>query len=48
MKKCPMCYRYINIEDWPVYNGKYYTYCRDCKRITQREWIKAKREMNKK
>lgn len=47
MKKCPMCGSYVKIEDWPTYNGKQYTYCRDCKRIIQREWIRAKRELNK-
>lgn len=47
MKKCTMCGRYVKIEDWPTYGGKHYTYCRDCKRITQREWIRSKRELDK-
>ena len=47
MKRCAMCGEYIKLEDWPKYNGKYYSYCRNCKRITQKEWIRAKREISK-
>lgn len=43
-KKCPNCFRYIDIKDWPVYNGKEYGYCRDCKREIQRIWIQNRRE----
>jgi len=44
-RKCTCCCSYVNINDWPIYNGKPYAYCRDCKRFTQRLWIRQKREM---
>ena len=42
-RQCPNCFRFINIKHWPIYNGKLYSYCRECKRETQRTWIKNKR-----
>ena len=45
MKKCPMCTQYVKLSDWPTYKGKFYTYCRKCKRLTQAEWVRVKREM---
>lgn len=39
-----MCQRFIKLEDWPTYNNKLYSYCRNCKRAMQRQWVKAKRE----
>ena len=47
-RQCPNCFRFINIKHWPVYNGKLYSYCRECKRQTQREWIRNKRGENMK
>ena len=43
-RQCPNCYEFIDIKNWPTYNGKFYSYCRKCKRETQRIWIEAKRE----
>ena len=43
-KQCPNCFRFIDIKDWPTYSGKLYSYCRKCKRETQRSWLQAKRE----
>lgn len=43
-RQCPNCYEFIDIRNWPTYNGKLYSYCRKCKRETQRNWIAAKRE----
>lgn len=42
-RQCPNCFRFIDISCWPIYNGKLYSYCRDCKRETQRKWIHSKR-----
>lgn len=47
MRKCPCCGQYIKLSDWPVYKGKPYTYCRSCKRATQRVWVAQKRELDK-
>ena len=44
MKRCPMCKKHIELDKWPTYKNKRSSYCRDCKRIFQREWIRAKRE----
>ena len=43
-RQCPNCYEFIYIKNWPTYNWKFYSYCRKCKRETQRIWIEAKRE----
>lgn len=43
-RQCPNCFKFIDLEEWPTYNGKLYIYCRDCKRETQREWQRTKRE----
>ena len=43
-RQCANCYEFIDIKNWPTYNGKFYSYCRKCKRETQRIWIEAKRE----
>ena len=43
-RQCPNCFKFIDIKDWPTYNGKLYSYCRECKRETQRIWLQAKRE----
>ena len=42
-RQCPNCFKFIDIELYPKYNGKFYSYCRECKRETQRTWIKNKR-----
>lgn len=47
MRKCPCCGQYVKLSDWPTYKGKYYAYCRDCKRSIQRLWVKQKREIQK-
>ena len=47
MRKCSMCNKYVKLSEWPIYKGIYYSYCRDCKRLIQREWVRAKREINK-
>lgn len=44
MRKCPRCERYVPLSEWPTYNGKHYTYCRACKKDTQRLWVAEKRE----
>lgn len=43
-RQCPNCFKFIGLEEWPTYNGKLYSYCRDCKRETQRQWQRVKRE----
>ena len=43
-RQCPNCFKFIDIKDWPTYNGKLYSYCRECKRETQRIWLQTKRE----
>ena len=43
-RQCPNCFRFIDISCWPTYKGKLYSYCRECKRETQRIWLQAKRE----
>ena len=47
-RQCPNCFRFIDISYWPIYKGKLYSYCRDCKRETQRIWVKNKRGENMK
>ena len=43
-RQCPNCFKFIDIKDWPTYNGKLYSYCRECKKETQRSWLRVKRE----
>ena len=47
MKICPLCYRELELSDFPRIKGKPYTYCIDCKRIIQRDWIRKKRRKEK-
>lgn len=47
MRKCSCCGEYKRLSEWPIYKGKPYPYCRDCKRMTQRIWVKQKRELVK-
>lgn len=47
-KYCRKCEQTLNIEEFPMVKGKPYTYCRECKRQLQREWVKEKRRYNTK
>jgi len=43
MKICLLCYRELELSYFPKIKGKPYTYCIDCKRSIQRDWIRKKR-----
>ena len=43
IKMCPICYRELKLSYFPQTKGKLYTYCIDCKRTIQRDWIRQKR-----
>ena len=43
-RQCPNCFEFIYIDKCPSYKVKQYSYCRECKRETQRIWLQAKRE----
>ena len=44
MKICPLCQKMLELSYFPQIKGKPYTYCIDCKRIIQRDWIRKKEE----
>ena len=46
MKWCPRCQSYAKLSAWPMIKGKPYTYCRECKRQLQRDWVNKKRRIS--
>lgn len=47
MKKCKKFEETKELHLFPTVKGEPYTYCKECKRILQREWIRNKRQNSK-